>query len=251
MMHEPFQIEQMPRRAFLAWSSALVAGAWRDRSSAAPNAPATAQLPESREGVTNGWLSVGYGTPLTEDRSCLVEAQQLSWGDSEFVRRGARISIFGLEGMTSALIRERVKSLSLDIVYPGMAGSDPLLVHAWHFVNNPVLHASPGNSLVVPVDSESGLRLALEAVDKTGVKRHAACRFTIGSEAGIPKLRRGIYAIAPSDAFAWGGLAWSAGNGPRPRLVHPEDADGTIADACFPGLAMTVDYSDSGAELNA
>ena len=248
-MQEPVSTVQMPRRAFLAWGSALFAGALQGKALDAPKLHAAVSegaLPEAA--VRAGRISVGYGVPLLADTSDLMEACSLASGDAEFIRRGARISIFGLDGIESALVSEGMKSLSLSVAYPVAEGGQPVLVHAWHFVNGPVAHVSPGNSFVVPVEGGSGLNLIVEAEDGAGQKRHAVCRFTIGTEPGLPRLVRGIYALAPSDATVWQGLAWGVGNGPRPRLVRRDLPGAEPVAEKFPGLAMTVDYSYSGTE---
>ena len=112
-------------------------------------------------------------------------------------------------------------------------------------------HVSPGISFVAPVDADSGLNLVLETEDGAGLVRRSLCQFTVGAEPGQPKLLRGIYALAPSDAFAWRGLAWSLGDGARPRLVRSAAPGGEPAGVGFPCLAMAIDYADHSAELCA
>ena len=250
-MQESVSTVQMPRRAFLAWSSALFAGALQGKALGAPKSHAAVSAGALPEAVRAGRISVGYGVPLLADTSDIMEACSLSSGDAEFVGRGARISLFGLEGIEPALAAEGMKSLSLSVAYPVADGAAPILVHAWRFVNGPVAHVSPGNTFVVPVTADGGLSLIVEAEDGAGQKRHAVCRFTVGTEPGLPRLVRGIYALAPSDATVWRGLAWGVGSGARPRLVR-RDLPGIepVAEA-FPGLAMTVDYSDSRNDLRA
>lgn len=245
-MQRPVEMMQMPRRAFLAWGYALAAGALGRKAFGATALPAVASTDAQAD-----MIAVGYGAALPANASNLIEASSLSSGDAEFVRRGARVTIFGLEGMELAPASDGMKSFSLDVAYPGADGAEPLLVHAWRFVKGPVAHVSPGTSFVVPIGSDSGLNLILETEDGTGVRKRALCRFTVGAEAGLPKLLRGIYALAPSDAFAWRGLEWIMGDGARPRLVRRDPLGGEPAGVDFPCLAMTVDYSNSIAELRA
>jgi hypothetical protein len=245
-MREPVEFTKMPRRAFLAWGSVLAAGALGGKALAAPAMPAVAATDAQAQ-----LLAVGYGAPLLADASPIIEAGALSAGDAEFVLRGARVTIFGLEGMESTLASDGIKSLALDVAYPGPEGGQPLLVHAWRFLNGSAAQVSPRNSFVVPVGPDSGMSLILESEDCTGVRRRAVCRFTAGTEAGLPKLQRGMYALAPSDAPGWGGLAWRLGDGARPRLVQRGAPDDTMAGPSFPCLAMTVDYSNSSADMRA
>ncbi len=246
-MQEPVQIIQMPRRAFLAWGSMFAVGALGSKTFASPTLPALAAENAQAEVMT----SVGYGAPVLAAASSIIEAGSLSAGDSEFVRLGARLTILGLEGLESTLVSGGMKSLSVDVVYPGSDGAQSILVHAWRFAKGPVAHVSPGNSFVVPVGRDSGLTLVLETEDGAGVRRRNLCRFTVGAESGLPKLLRGLYALAPYDASAWRGLAWSLGDNARPRLVRPTGSDGAPTAADFPCLAMTVDYSNDSAELRA
>jgi hypothetical protein len=245
-MQKSVGITQMPRRAFLAWGSALAAGALGGK---AFDAPALSDLASTNKPADV--ISVGYGAPFLATSSDLIEACSLSAGDSEFVRWGARVTIFGLEGMESTLTLDGIKSFALDVAYPGNGGAQPLLVHAWRFTKGPVAHVSPGNSFVVPVGRDSGLSLILETEDGAGVRKSSMCRFTVGAEPELPKLLRGIYAVAPYDAFAWRGLAWSLGDGSRPRLVRRTASGDELAGADFPCLAMTVEYSNGRAELRA
>ncbi len=245
-MQKPDEIAQMPRRAFLAWGSVFAVGALGGKAFSAHALPVASPAIAPADRIT-----VGYGAPLMADASPVIEASSLSAGDAEFARRGARVTIFGLEGMASTLASEGMKSFSLDIAYPVADSAEPVLVHAWNFVKGPLAHVSPGNSFVAPVGYDSGLNLVLESEDGAGVKRRAECRFTVGSEAGTPKLLRGLYALAPSDAFAWGGLVWRLGEGSRPRLVQRMAPVGESAGSEFPCLAMMVDYSNSGADLRA
>jgi hypothetical protein len=245
-MQEPVEVVKMPRRAFLAWGSALVAGTLGRRAMAAPELPATVATVVPAEVI-----SVGYGAPLLADTAHIIEAASLFAGDEEFVRRGARVTVFGLEGMESALAAGGIKSLALDVAYPGPDGAEPILVHAWRFVNGPAAHVSPRNSFVVPVGLDSGLSLILESEDCAGVRSRAVCRFTVGLEAGCPKLQRGMYALAPSDAFGWRGLAWRLSDGARPRLVQRGALEDAPTGPAFPCLAMTVDYPNSGADVRA
>ena len=245
-MQQPAEFTQIPRRAFLAWGSALAVGALGGKAFNASALSAAASADTAADVI-----AVGYGAPVLANTSNIIEAGSLSTGDSEFVRLGARVTIFGLEGLESTLAADGMRSLALDVAYPGSDGAQPVLVHAWHFAKGPVAHVSPGNSFVAPVGRDSGLTLILETKDGAGERKRAVCRFTVGAEAGLPKLLRGLYALAPSDAFAWRGLAWSLGDGMRPRLVRRGAPDGNLAGPDFPCLAMTVDYSNNSAELRA
>lgn len=237
-MNEPVEITQMPRRAFLAWGSALAAGAFGGRMFRLPALPVTGST-----GAQPAGIAIGYGAPLMTEAADLVEAQTLSAGDAEFVRHGARVSILGLEGLEAALASDGLKSLSLDVSYPHPDGGEALLVHAWHFASGPVRHVSPGNSFVVPVGHHSGLSLVLEAEDASGTSTRSVCQFTVGGETDLPKLQRGIYVLAPSDSTAWQGLGWTMAEDGRPRLVRRSALGGALAGVEFPCLAMTVDYA--------
>lgn len=245
-MRESHDSVRMPRRAFLAWGSALAGGAFGGRAFAAPPARAA----DGAEGEV-ARVAVGYGAPVLSGTANIMDACRLPAGDGEFAARGARVSIYGLGGMALALAAEGVRSFSVGVAFTGTDAGKPLLVHAWHFANGAVPHLSPGNSLVVPVDPELGLNLVLEVEDTAGEKRHALCQFTTGRDPSLPKLLRGMYALAPSESFAWRGLAWSAEDGPRPRIVRCGLADDKPVDAAFPGLAMMIDYSDSRACVSA
>lgn len=245
-MHKPVGVTMMPRRAFLAWGSALAAGALGGKAFAASALPVDASTTAQAD-----FVAVGYGAPMLADASHIIEARSLSSGDAEFVRRGARVTIFGLEGMESTPDSDGITSFALDVAYSGTDGVQPLLVHAWRFAKGPVAHFSPSTSFVVPVEGDSGLNLILETTDAAGVAKRTECRFTVGIEPGLPKLLRGLYALAPSDASSWRGLAWSLGDGGRPRLSRRGVPGGEAAGVDFPCLTMTVDYANHGAERRA
>ena len=112
-MQEPFAIAKMPRRAFLAWGSALAVGALGGKAFDASALPVIASPDEQADAI-----AIGYGAPLPTDASGIIEARCLAAGDSEFVRRGVRVTIFGLEGMESAFASDGMKSLAMDVAYP-------------------------------------------------------------------------------------------------------------------------------------
>ena len=152
-----------------------------------------------------GALAIGYcpvmggAGNLTEELPAVdvVAASHLAAGETLLAQHGARITVHGLLGNARRLARFGIRSAELQIGFPA-PGVEAAAVEfrAWSHQLLPVENAGPANAFTVPIDRGLPLALELEAV---GTERFET-RLVTDREPGAPKLRTGLYLIAPGTS---------------------------------------------------
>ncbi len=226
------------------------------------------------------------------ERADLIAAEALGEGDPRFARKGAKIQIHGMFPVEDAPA-EDLASLSLDVYFKPYHGTP---FHAWGFVNGALPSSCSPTAFTAPIAQVSGLNLCFEindAADRHGQRvdhadreapAHGASasaepsgsadpstiqvwtRFSLGREAGLVKLRRGVYLIswrgraarplpswrkyrvltaAPKDVDRQEDIGPKA---PPFRLVRRRD-EGTPADLTY--ALLSVDYADGSGTIPA
>ncbi len=148
-------------------------------------------------------LAIGYCPEATGDldgelpAASAIAATRLAAGEPQLANRGARLTVHGLTGGAGALARLGIRSAELKVGFlVAGTGAPEVEFLAWSHQLLPVLNAGTANSFAVPV--ERGLKLVLE-VETFGNERFETLLVT-GREPGAPKLRAGLYLIAPGAA---------------------------------------------------
>lgn len=124
----------------------------------------------------------------------MMPADALVEGDPSFASKSARISISSMISNVSPDALRDVQEISLNIDYRPF---NPVSFEAWRFQNALVPKQTTPMSLVVPVDSSTGLNLSWhirQCGEPSGT--WTTQRLGIGSDRHLPKLRCGIYCIA-------------------------------------------------------
>ena len=223
------------------------------------------------------------------ERADLIAAEALGEGDPRFARKGAKVRIHGMFPIEAAPA-EDLASLSLDVYFKPYHGAP---FHAWGFVNGSLPSVCSPTAFTAPIAQVSGLNLCFEITD-AGERRgpsvdhadreapaHGASasaesadptmtqvwtRFSLGREAGLPKLRRGVYLIAWRGRRARPLPSWrqyrvltaaprdtdrqeDIGPEAQPfRVVRRRD-ESTPADLTY--ALLSVDYADGSATIPA
>jgi hypothetical protein len=200
----------------------------------------------------------GELSPLRAD---IIPAEALPSGDPGFLRTGAYVTIHGLTTAQRSLLRPELSGLSVQIPfrYIDRGVERTATCAAWNYSSAPVANRSAAAGMLVPVECDTGLRFFVEeqanepgllrrtfdaavlgrSAGENGptVGRRGEVRFMIGREAGVPKLRRGIYAVALPGRHGWTQPAWrhyqvlDTPDEPQPRGLRrqaplgPEPAD--------------------------
>jgi len=161
------------------------------------------------------WL--GRSATFVQQPSALAvtPASSLNSGDIVFTSGAARVRVIDLfppswaSGPTGLALTVRMQSED-----PAAAG--PLPFYAWSTQRAPFPARSHPVAFDVPIGRDGGLELMLEVksltaggktkngvvIKPTAGSQLFATRFTIGSERGVPRLRRGIYLLG-TDSVSW------------------------------------------------
>jgi hypothetical protein len=143
----------------------------------------------------------------------VVPAQSLPLGDQGLAHETIEVRVHGL--YPSVPGRRQIEGAHLDVLFPPPPemGRDAAKVpfFAWSFQARPALDASPPVCFIVPLEGDGGLDLRLTVrpgVDLAGGGLVAgrggslqaepwnmATRFTVDWEAGLPRLKRGVYLL--------------------------------------------------------
>ncbi len=150
---------------------------------------------------SNRALAVGYcpGTPsdltgaLPTEGVRAFAAGRLASGDPHLAQ-GARVVVHGLLGAIDHPRFRHIRSVDLGVRFP-LACGDPsgLEVRAWSWEAAPVAQSSPPIQLTVP--TSDGLELSLEVEGRETIRYET--RLVTSRLPGVPKLRTGLYLIAP------------------------------------------------------
>lgn len=125
-------------------------------------------------------------------RADLINAESLSQGDPRFARSGARVRILGMIPNDARKVGN-LASLSIDL---HNRPYHDVPYHAWSFENAALLSIGQANGFTVPIDAGHGMTLAFGIGDGARAEKRIFTRFTLGSEGGTVKLRRGVYLIS-------------------------------------------------------
>jgi hypothetical protein len=207
----------MRRRDFVALgSAALASSVLLEKRAWAADADGTLAAPTL--------LPIGYWDG--SDGPNVIPAASLPSGDVRLLGKRVGLTVLG--------VFSDVRSLSFRVVF---SGEQPVEFAAWTFnwrggAPNP----SPSVRLRVPVLSPDGLSFLGEfARTRAGTRQAFRAQLSLGSDAGQPKLRRGVYAVAlpgrvlPGPVWRRYQLAWAGPSDPGPliqllRQRAPEEA---------------------------
>ena len=208
------------RRDFLA----LAAGA------AATSLPVAAHSHAAPDGLSVGYLADAQAAPR------LRSAQGLVAGDTDFLRRGVRLSVLGLGGQRSAHLQG--VTLLAHTAVPGLA--KPLDVIHWGMQVRPVECAACDTEQVLALGADGALKLSLELRHTTqSQKRVLPLELTSGWRPGAAKLQAGTYLLAFD--FAQAAPNWS--EHAVQQTADPVAAAVELAASDFTYLIVKVDYA--------
>jgi hypothetical protein len=186
MMSTESKAFSMDRRAFIAATTAAVAGL------ASPSAFA-AQVAEAP------MVSVGYvgGLSVMERRSGgrqrLMAAERLTTSDPALIQSGALVSVRGLWQRPEN--RGRRGTYALNVLYAANGVAEKVPFYAWsHSVTKNGAVGDSTTSFVVPVDSGGSVDLVVK--NDFGGEHQAHISFAVTSKPGAFMLDRGAYVIA-------------------------------------------------------
>jgi hypothetical protein len=214
------------RRGFLA----LTAGA------AATSLPAEAYAHASPNGLSVGYMNDLGSLDEAQAAPRLRSAQGLVAGDTDFLRRGVRLSVLGLGGQRSAHLQG--VTLLAHTAVPGLARAVDV-VH-WGMRVCPVECAASDSEQVLALGADGALRLSLEVRHSTqSQKRVLPLALTSGWRPGAAKLQAGTYLLAFD--FAQAAPNWSdhAVN----QTSDPDAAAVELAASNFTYLIVKVDHA--------
>ena len=199
-------------------------------------------------------------------------AARLRTGDREFLRTGARVTIHGVVEAEKAWSRPELDALSVFACFrlPGGESHEIIRHHVWDLGKTPVVNRGAPVSFTIPVDEETGLRLAVQRYDglQSAAGRYLKSRLGVAEpsrasartssqdvvlsvhpDSGSHGLRRGVYFIAGlahgSATPSWSGLQFRASEEgeeiagrrlARRGLSGPKPAD-------FDYLVVSVDHA--------
>lgn len=203
------------RRDFLAFGSVGVASlylgdfAWAQGASAARGlALPVAYLNGSETIRSLKYLPRSVRHPATERDSKaggealrFMPADRVPLGDTNLIGRPLRLRIHGLyppAAVAPRRLRELPLAIDLDVLFPSPdpAFPQPARYQAWSFRRQGGWNASPPVSFVFPLDWSVYPEIEMKVVPATGgAPVTMTSRFTIDDEAGMPRLRRGLYML--------------------------------------------------------
>lgn len=138
----------------------------------------------------------------------VLPAAELLLGDSNLLYRAVNLRLHGLYP-ARARSCPGIDAAALEVLFPSI---DPLApgfqtFFAWGFQRKPGWNAGQTVTFPVPIEGDGKLRLVLlvrrpgnpKAGTATVVERFETA-FTVGREKGLPKLQRGVYLLALSQA---------------------------------------------------
>lgn len=155
----------------------------------------------------------------------VVPADSLWAGDGDLYGRPLRIAIRGLyppvalEGAQRALLP---LIANLDVVFPSFDPIDkrPNRFAAWSLRRRGGWNPSPPLRFGFEHAEESPLEVALAVQDAAGGVSSFTTRFTIDSEPGMPRLRRGLYLLGLSPGMWASGVNLSSIATPRAAVRY-------------------------------
>ena len=149
----------------------------------------------------------------------VVAAARLRTGDREFLRTAARVTIHGVVEAEKAWSQPELDALSVFACFrlPGGEPHETIRHHVWDLGKTPVVNRGAPVSFTIPIDEETGLRLAVQRYDgmQSTAARYVTSRLGVAQpsrasartssqdvvlsvhpESGSHGLRRGVYFIA-------------------------------------------------------
>ncbi len=150
----------------------------------------------------------------------VVPADSLWAGDGNLYGRPLRIAIRGLYPPSTIDAKQRdllPLTADLDVVFPSFDPIDdrPNRFAAWSFRRHGGWNPSPPVRFQFEQAEETRLDLRLAVKEATGKATSFETRFTIDAEAGMPRLRRGLYLLGLSVGTWASGASLAALAGPR------------------------------------
>ena len=145
-----------------------------------------------------------------EEALSIVPAARLFSGDTNLIGQPLRMRIDGLYPPL-ALDRKHWRGLpmavDLEIVFPSpdpAVSLEPLRFYVWSLRRQPGWNPSPPVSFRFPLDWEVLPELVMTVRPAQGETRVFKTRFTLDSESGMPRLRRGVYLLGfTPGAWTW------------------------------------------------
>ncbi len=234
-MDQPKDKQGIPRRDFLTYGSVGMATAlWLGLGAAKAQAARVHAVagPDSP--------AIGYCPPGL-DLQAIRDACALSSGESGFVPAGgARLQVAGR--MPDAGGDPGLQSMAFYLHYAVGGVDEPLKHLLWLYRGGSPAHISPGAGSTVPVKANGGVDFTLEVESLSGARRVFSSRLSVGEEAGLAKLRRGTYFLAPPGQASWKNLQWGTREGRIQRLTERSALARRARPVAFPYLVISVDY---------
>ena len=230
------QLDGMPRRAFLLTTAGsaglLLPGTLRSAAAVLPNLfeddassrlgigrlrigylagsdriPSFADLTHSTRGFVDACnQQVDRESCAELLQSPIVDADRVASGDPGFLRHGARLRVHGMYH-THGARADKVPGVHM---YAHLRPYHAIPFHVWGMDNNDPHGGSAANEVCLPVAERQGLTVSFGIRDANGPRTssnltplspefcddHLVARFSVGHEAGTPKLRRGLYFVS-------------------------------------------------------
>ena len=213
------------RRDILVWGSIAALSPWLSKVAAAESllAAETAALPlsvgyiEGSAGITDlkrlPFAILRPGVPDAEGNPAglgwrVVPADELPLGDTSIVGRPLKMRVHGLyPGLATAAKRRRSLPLAVDLEVLVPSPPDPTLTRAlsfsaWSMKQREGWNPSPPIAFTLPLDWEAMPTFAMDVTAADGTRMRLAAEFTVDTEAGRPRLHRGLYLLGLAP-FAW------------------------------------------------
>lgn len=204
-------------------------------------------------------------------RADVVPADRLASGDPRFAETGARLAVKGTFEAEHSMFRPALESLAIDVLFDPVPGGVPETVacHAWSLTRNPVTSASAAVTLQLPVDRSTGVGMTVARsnrapglagrVFQTAVRGSRtveptrwtqSARWTLASEPGVPRLRRGVYFVACADrpgraAPEWESYQFAPCDGAGGPSMLVRRGAGGFEPADFDYVVVAVDHADA------
>ncbi len=258
-------LPKMRRRNFLAYGSSGVlslaltasgAGAWTGVSThtRAAELVSVGYMPGSARLVRE---------PMSASASVssrLMAAEALPAGDPRFAHAGARVSIHGPFPDETVEMYPELALWAIDVEFKA-AKCTPMF-HAWCYQNTIVPQSSSPAPFVMPIVDALSLTLSLKrrpegqtAASQSPARpmthqEQARLQFSLGREAHMPKLQRGIYLIALPGAKNRALPRWSEYQLHQASPDHPNVETGLYrrhhaqVQRDFAYVKLVVDYAD-------
>lgn len=225
------QMDGMPRRTFLLTAAGsaglLMPGTLRFAGAALPNLfdddasqrlrigylagsdriPSFADLTHSTRGFVDACNQHVDHESCTELlQTPIVEADRVASGDPGFVQHGARLRVHGMYH-THGARADKVPGVQM---YAHMQPFHAIPFQIWGLDHNDTHGGSAANGVCVPIAKRDGLTVSfavrgandprpstdLTPLNPAFCDDHLVARFSVGHEAGTPKLRRGLYFVS-------------------------------------------------------